>query len=241
MFTDRTGVCSLNLGNFGNNPFAVYSNAACFESCYLPTTKDMNCVNTFSTSNQNCQYSKTCGNEGECYLGNCWSTTKPSNPNAFQSNNPQIIKELPWNDAYTHAKANGYESEFNEFAKQFAFGDIMYIIESQGKMHLACPLNIFEYQNKAQAVACLKTVWQCERFRDFAAQNNPEAEFLYNVCKRYESYFLFDVVTPQGRLIPAMAVINEESLPVIKAALKKCSVQVSNVDSFIPFDSLALQ
>jgi len=232
-FTSRSGVCNFYGPPSWSDPFA---RDICFEPSYIADTEDLNCQTIYTQGVQACYYDKECGDSGKCVQGQCWSTKTPGNPWAYRSNNPRIIKEMSWNDLFAFSKATGMSQQFEQYAKSFAHGDKMYLAEQNGEQFVITPLNVVYFNQEPNCSNCLKSIWQCSRYKD-QANYSKEAKMLYNQCQELESCFLFDVISLTGHLIPLCVKMNGTCQGAVKAALQKCSESCGGGQVF---DTLAL-
>lgn len=239
-FTSRSGIC-----NYRGPPSwsDIYARHVCFETAYTPNSENLNCQSLVTQGVQACYYNSEC-QDGECYQGQCWSSKIPGNPLAYQSNNPRIVKEMQWKELEQFARAAGIQPAFDSYTKAFAAGDRMYLVQVGAKQVIATPLNVVYFNQQPNLGNCLKTIWQCDRYRDPSQNPTSNAQtlalnqVLHNQCKQCEECFLYDVADQQGHLIDIMVVMSPFCQGVTKAALQKCSLQCGTA---IPYDALALQ
>jgi hypothetical protein len=240
MADSRNGYC-LTGGPPG--PAAPYSVAVCFQPAYVPNTSVGN--NSFAWDALRCQqngnavgacsYSAECGPGAVCDAGRCWPSDKVHSPWTYDAGNPRVVADMSWEQVSELTKAMGMEASFREFAKHFAYGKSMFLVKHKGQTHVAAPLNVQYFRQDPQCSTCLKTIWQCNRFRD-AAQYDSEAKQLYESCLELSECFLFDTMLSSGVLIPIMVKMNPVALPAAIAALQKCVEQCGDSQ---PFDALA--
>lgn len=103
----------------------------------------------------------------------------------FDSANPQITSTLP---------------------------DGTYLVDNQGT---STPMVALGDRNQPQCSTCLKTVWQCDRFKD----TDPAS---YAKCQQLKNCFLYDVVRPGGSMIPVGVKNTPECRRASEAAAQKC-------------------
>ncbi len=237
-FDRRSGYC-LTGGPPG--PAAPYAPQMCFQTAYVPSLAvDNNAFGWQALSCQDngnavgaCSYDAECGPGKVCDAGKCWPDPKVHTPWGYQANNPQVVLDLSWEHVRDLARAMGMERAFSEFASQFAFGKTMFMVRHKGQVHVAIPLNVQYFRQDPQCSNCLKTIWQCNRFRD-PAQSDPQAEALYQSCLELQESFLYDTLLPNGVLIPIMVKMNPVALPAATAALQKCVSQCGDCQPNTP-------
>ena len=153
-FDSRSGFC-LTGGPPG--PAAPFAPQLCFQPAYVPNGNVGN--NAFSWDALRCQangdsvggcsFSEECGPGGTCNAGNCLSIN--CGPMTYNSGNPKIVKSMPWEQVNDMMKAMGMEQTFQEFAKYFAFGKSMFLVEHQGQTIIATPLNVQYFRQDPHA------------------------------------------------------------------------------------------
>jgi hypothetical protein len=155
------------------------------------------------------------------------------NPYAYENGQPKVVADLAWETVSQILSGMGLEKEFQKFAEKYAFGKSMFLVKHQGKTHLAVPLNVQYFRQDPQCSTCLKTIWQCNRYRD-QAKYDPEAAKMYQACLEFEKVFLYDTVGSSGVVIPIMVKVDPVSLGVASAALNKCAMHCGDVQSNTP-------
>lgn len=228
-FTSKTGSCRFRGPPGLATPFARHY---CFQTAYAPgpvgpndceccgqNSSGLNCMRSWATRGS-CYYGAECQNVGnQCFNGKC---------GPFESNNPRVIKTMPWSDMAAFGAAVGMG------VPDLARGQNMILVnDGSGQPTVAVPLNVSRTnQSEPQCSTCLKTVWNCEKYRNL----NQKQE--YETCKRFEKCFLYDTVREDGTLIPVAVRMTPECFGAANAAVKKCATRCGNC---VPFDGLAKQ
>jgi hypothetical protein len=181
---------------------------------------------------QACYYDSECGAGNSCVSGTCWQTTTPDSQFAYRSSNPRIQKEMTWRDVQQFMQATGVGPSFDEFAKTSAHGDKMFLATHNGQSSVIVPLNVDYFNQDPQCSTCLKTVWNCNRYKDLADGGDAEAQQLYNQCKDFESCFLYDTVDPNGIIIPISVRMTPQCKVATAAALQKCATRCGSAQMF---------
>jgi hypothetical protein len=235
-FDTRSGFC-LTSGPPG--PAAPFAPQMCFQTAFVPNytvdnqafawaglgcQKNGSCIPNSMLVGA-CQYDEECGPNAVCDNGKCWPKDKPHSPWWYQSGNPRIVADMSWTQVEKILTAMGMKQQFEEFAKQYAFGKSMFIVEHEGRQSLAVPLNVTYFRQDPQCSTCLQSIWQCERFADGARSGDRESQKLYEKCQEYQKAFFFQTLRPEGVLIPIMVRVDPVSLVVAAAALQKCVQQ----------------
>lgn len=228
-FDSRSGFC-VTSGPPG--PAAPFAPQMCFQTAYVPSGSVAN--NAFAwdalscrTNGQSigsCSFDAECGPGAVCDTGRCWPANQVHSPWTYSAGNPRVVAQMSWQDVSDAARRMNISKEFNEFAQHYAFGQSMFVVEHHGQRCIATPLNVQYFRQDPQCSTCLKTVWQCDRFRD-PAKYDPQSAQLHAACLEMEQSFLYDTLLPNGVLVPLMVKMDPVSLPAAMAALQKCAVQ----------------
>lgn len=216
-FTSKSGTCRFR------GPVGIatpYVQTQCFQPAYVSATessgsaRDLNCTQTWASTGA-CYYDQECNNiDGKCASGMCGT---------YYSNNPRVVREL----------SPGEVSDYCQNAGNcdIALGDEVLLVSYLGENHVVVPIQkTYHYRNDPQCATCLKTVWACNRFK---ASGNHAA---YRQCKKFESCFLYDIVRPDGTMIPVGLKLTPECVACGRVALTKCA---NNCGNCMPFDSMA--
>ena len=92
--------------------------------------------------------------------------------------------------------------------------------DGEGRACIIAPLNSSRaLHTEPQCSTCLKTVWQCDRFRGSGQRNK------YEQCKEFEKCFLYDTVREDGTLIPLSVRVTPECMAASQAAIRKCAAR----------------
>lgn len=192
-----------------------------------PNCNQVNCVPTWKSFGT-CYYDQDCqsaGRRARCFNGRCGT---------FDAANPQVIKELSWNELKAFGSAMNIPIDPRK-RPGFCNNPNLLLVSYQGEHHIVAPLSGNQGHGSTvpnpQCQTCLKTVWQCDRF---LGTNNKRA---YRNCKELSSCFLYDVVRLDGTIIPTTIKMNSKCMQVAHAALKKCA---SRCATCVPQDALAL-
>lgn len=87
------------------------------------------------------------------------------------------------------------------------------VLDEHNQPHTVCPV-FLPPQSQPQCQTALNTLFQCERFRD----TNPKA---YETCKSYQNLLYYNIVTPNGQLIPLAYDMDGQGPKVYQLAMKK--------------------
>lgn len=239
-FDPRSGYC---LTSGPPAPAAPFAPQMCFQTAYVPTNSVGN--NSFSwgalscTKNGNtvgaCSYDTECGPGSLCDSGRCWPSAEAHKPQSYDMGNPRVVGDLSWDQVRDMMTQMGLRSQFDQVVKNVAFGKTMFLVEHRGQSFIATPLNAIFQRQEPNCSTCLKSVWQCDRFRD-QAKHDPDAKKTYEACLQMQSCFLFDTMNPKGVVIPIMMKMDPVSIQAATAALQKCSMHCGDCQ---PSDPLA--
>jgi len=240
----RSGYC-LTGGPPG--PAAPFAPQMCFQPAYVPNIAVNN--NAFSLDALNCQqngnsvgacsYDAECGTGAVCDAGRCWKkndthhSVAAHSPWAYDAGNPRVVANMSWEQVADMMRAMGMESTFLEFAQRFAFGKTMFLVQHKGQTHIAVPLNVQYFRQDPQCSTCLKSIWQCSRYRD-ASESDPVVKEMYQDCLEMEQSFLYETMLPNGVIIPIMVKMNPIALQAASAALQKCAEQCGDCQPKTP-------
>lgn len=216
----RSGYC---ISSGPPSQIGLWGSQMCYQTAYVPRVStdgdafawdSLLCTKNGNTIGA-CSYDAECGANSVCSGGRCYPTGVSHDPWAYGAGNPQVVHEMSWNQVSAIMTAMGLEKEFNDMAQKMAFGRTMYLVSHKGQSFVATPLNVQYFRQDPQCSTCLKSVWQCDRFRD----SDP---LMYQQCMQLQDSFLFDVNQKSGIIIPLMIKINPVSLQAATAALSKC-------------------
>jgi hypothetical protein len=89
------------------------------------------------------------------------------------------------------------------------------VVDETGAKKVVCPV-LTSHESQPQCNTCLTTLFDCERYRE----TNPNK---YRQCRQMERTIHYNVVTPNGQLIPMAFEMDGNGMQVANAALKKCA------------------
>jgi len=172
----------------------------------------LNCIRSYA-SRSACQFSGECDQVGNrCMNGQCTS---------YLSDNPRVLDEIPSENLEAYAQAMGLPPP-----RMTCKNQTILVRDKYGRKFLACPLTATDYKKTPQLATCLKTIWNCRRFK--AAGNEPA----YNQCQSFQDCFLYDAVRPDGSIIPISVKLNDECMGCLRSSLCKCAQHAGDCMSF---------
>lgn len=211
-------------------PFAPYAPQICFQPAFVPSAA----VNNTSFSNDALSVMPNYSSTGQVLF------PQETSPWGYVSSNPKIVNVMAWEDVQKFMYATGQKQTFDDFVTWGALGRNMYLVHYKNQTMVAAPLNVEYFNKEPNCSNCLKSLWQCDRYKNQmqSQPNNSEeqgaATIMYNVCKTCSECFLYDCILPSGVLIPIMIKINPTCLLVVKSALEKCILECGASHSITP-------
>lgn len=207
MYSSRTGQCrSYNMITSLATPFA---RSSCFEPAYITPMNDNNenTPITFYESHYNiknndssCGYDTSYGNGLPNRLNPLKITPFDSRNSLWRRENSQIVGYAP----------RDYQASDGTTCPQQPY----YVVDETGTRKVVCPILTSDHV-QPQCKTCLTTVFQCEQYKEI----DPMA---YSKCREYQRMIHYDVVTPNGQLIPMAVEMDGEGFEVFRTAVQKC-------------------
>lgn len=215
MFSSQTGSCQYWGGPQLATPFVVSN---CFETAFVNASPEfspcgcpgdpdssygspLNCVPHYSKRGQ-CFFDQECGPGKTCQYGICKVASPFDNRNSiWRRENSRVVGYAPAD----------YKAPDGRTCTQQPY----YVVDETGKKKVVCPI-LTSHESQPQCNTCLNTVFECDRFRE----TNPQK---YKQCLEYQRMIHYNVVTPNGQLIPMAVEMDGMGMRVMDAAMKKCA------------------
>lgn len=214
MFSSKTGSCTA-YNAFGalSTPFV---RTACFEPAYVNAQPDflpcsscpdnvnvnqsLNCVPMYGRRGS-CYFDKECPAGGSCVNGSCQQYSGFDARNSlWRRENSRIVGYAP----------RDYKDPRGKTCNQQPY----YVVDETGNKKVVCPI-LNSHSVQPQCNTCLNTLFACERFQD----TDQKA---YEKCMEYQRMLHYNLVTPNGALIPLGVEMDGEGMKVAELALRKC-------------------
>lgn len=213
MYSARTGQCrSYNMITNLATPFVK---SACFEPAYIAQMNDNNSdeprpayQSAFNITNDD----STCGFDA-FYGKSIQNRIDPLKMASFDSRNSVWRRE---HSVIVNYAPRDYKTPKGETCPQQPY----YAVDETGKSKVVCPI-LTAANVKPQCQSCMTTVFQCEQFKEI----DPVA---HRRCEDFKRMIHYDIVTPNGQLIPMAVEMDGEGFDVYKAAMQKCAFQCGN-------------
>ena len=219
MFTSQTGACKYFNGI--TNIAVPYVRSACFEPAYQNAytieseSKHHNhtgsgsllCTPIPSTPQipghfrGACAFDQECGPTDICQGGLCQKAS------SFDARNSVWRREYSRIVGYA---PRSYTSPDGQQCRAQPY----YVLDETGKRKVVCPI-LNSNQSQPQCNTCIQSLFNCNRFRE----SNPAK---YKQCLAMERSIHYNIVTPNGQLIPMGAEMDGPGMKVMDLALKKC-------------------
>lgn len=209
MYSSRTGQCQgyNNLTSLS----APFVKRSCFEPAFLTPMNDSNSdePKTFYDSHVNIKNNdRNCGYD-TAYGNNIYNPITPMKLAPFDSRNSIWRRE---NSVIVGYAPRNYKSPTGRMCPQQPY----VVVDETNVPKVVCPV-LTSANSQPQCNTCMTTVFQCERFREV----DPVA---FQKCNEYQRMIHYNIVTPDGSLIPAAAEIDGPGFDVFDAAVQKCGV-----------------
>ena len=205
MYSSRTGQCrSYNMMTNIATPFA---RSSCFEPAYVSNMNDAN-ANEPYVSYQS--YSGIRNNDHSCgfdTFGNVPTRVNPLKTTPFDARNSLWRREYSTIVDYA---PRDFKSPDGTTCPQQPY----YVVDETGNRKIVCPVLTSDHV-QPQCKTCLTTVFQCGQYKEV----DPVA---YQKCREYQRMIHYDVVTPNGQLIPMAVEMEGPGFEVYRAAVQKC-------------------
>ena len=207
MYSSRTGQCqSYNMITNLATPFA---RSSCFEPAYIAKMNDNNSNEprpfyeshyNIKNNDSSCGYDTAYGNGLPNALNPLKITPFDSRNSIWRRENSMIVDYAP----------RDYKSPDGSTCPQQPY----YVVDETGNPKVVCPILTSDHV-QPQCKTCLTTVFQCEQYREL----DPVA---YSKCREYQRMIHYDIVTPNGQLIPMAVEMDGQGFEVFRAAVQKC-------------------
>lgn len=207
MYSSRTGQCrSYNMITSLATP---YARSSCFEPAYTTPMNDANenTPFTFYESHYNIKNNDSSCGFDTSYGNGIKNPINPLKTTPFDSRNSLWRRE---NSVVVGYAPRDYTSPDGNTCPQQPY----YVVDETGTTKVVCPILTSDHV-QPQCKTCLTTVFQCEQFKEI----DPMA---YAKCKEYQRMIHYDVVTPNGQLIPMAVEMDGPGMSVFKTAVQKC-------------------
>lgn len=214
MYSSQTGSCQYYNG--ATNLATPFVRSSCFESAYLNAQSEfspcgapvgegfgsqLNCVPAYGRRGA-CYFDRECSPGQVCQSGFCTQGSSFDNRNSiWRRENSRVVGYAPED----YKAPNGQRCKTQPY----------YVVDETGQKKVVCPvLNSFESQ--PQCNTCLNTLFECDRFKETSPAK-------YKQCREFQRMLHYDVVTPNGQLIPVAVEMDGAGMEVMRVAMKKCA------------------
>jgi hypothetical protein len=196
--------------NTSTNIATPFIRSSCFEPAYQNTLKDF--LTTTPSTFYNIKQSRAQATDPMCLVDTNYGRTSPSpiNPMLFGSFDSRNCIWRRENSIIVGKAPQDYKSKNGATCPQQPY----YVLDESDRKKVVCPILTSE-SVQPQCSTCLNTVFQCEQLKEVDSE-------AYKACKKFQRMIHYDVVTPNGQLIPVAYEMDEEGPQVFHAAVEKC-------------------
>ena len=207
MYSSRTGQCrSYNMMTNLATPFV---RSSCFEPAYVAPINDVNSNEPFVSYQS---HTGITNNDSRCGFDTSYGNDVVNKINPMRTTNFDARNSL-WRREYSvivDYAPRDFKSPDGTMCPQQPY----YVVDETGTQKVVCPI-LTSNHVQPQCKTCLTTVFQCDQFKE----TNPIA---YQKCRDYQRMIHYDVVTPNGQLIPMAVEMEGPGFAVFRAATQKC-------------------
>ena len=215
MFSSQTGSCQYYNG--ATNLATPFVRSSCFEPAYLNAQSEnapcgcpsgdngygsqLNCVPAYGHRGA-CYFDRECGPGQVCQSGFCQQGSAFDNRNSiWRRENSRVVGYAP--------------ADFKAPNGQVCKTQPYVVVDETKKRKVVCPI-LTSQESQPQCNTCLNTVFDCERFKG----RDPNK---FQQCMQYQRMLHYNVVTPNGQLIPLAIEMEGEGMEVARVAMDKCA------------------
>ena len=207
MYSSRTGQCrSYNMITNIATPFA---RSSCFEPAYVSQVNDENSNEPYVSYQS---HSGITNNDHHCGFDTAYGNGIPNHMNPLKTT-PFDSRNSLWRREHSiivDYAPRDFKSTDGTTCPQQPY----YVIDETGTRKVVCPILTSDHV-QPQCKTCLTTVFQCGQYKEI----DP---FAYQKCREYQRMIHYDVVTPNGQLIPMAVEMQGPGFEVFRAAVQKC-------------------
>lgn len=212
MFSSQTGAC--HYFNGITNIATPFVRSACFEPAYRNTYVHENTPHTQNSrssllcmpirgtqSRGACAFDQECGPAQVCQHGVC------------KNDAPYDARNSVWRREYSRVVGyapRNYKSPDGQVCRQQPY----YVVDETNRRKVVCPI-LTSYESQPQCSTCINTLFNCDRFRE----TDPTK---YRQCREMQRTIHYQIVTPNGQLIPMGAEMDGDGMKVMNMALRQC-------------------
>ncbi len=188
----------------------------CFQPPYSTQCSEpqVNCISTYATRT-GCLFNEECrtvdGKQGTCVNGQC---------STYNYQAPQAIGQASYEDVARYAQAmTGKPLDAN---MPRCNSDLITVMKD-GRREVVCPISI-DTSVLPQCTNCLKTVWQCQRFKGVDDKK-------YAQCKALEDCMVQNITFPNGTTQANGVKMTPQCVAAAQVALKQCEPRCASCRS----------
>jgi hypothetical protein len=203
-YSSRIGQCqSFNaLTNFAT----PYVKSSCFQPSFNTPQNDNNSdePRTFYNSYRNITNNdSSCGYDA-AHVGG------PINPDKFSFFDARNALWRRENSVIVAKAPRDYSTPSGQKCPQQPY----IVVDETNQQKVVCPI-LTSWDSQPQCATCMNVVFACERFREI----DPVA---YEKCREYQRMIHYNIVTPNGQLIPMAWEMTDDGFNTFATASKKC-------------------